>query len=58
MGNILPGVRVVNLASSSFLGIEYEPNVTRSSYQIVLEELEDFGPEIIHVDEPERLYVG
>ncbi len=57
-GNILPGVRVVNLASSSFLGIEYEPNVTRSSYQIVLKELEDFQPEIIHVDEPERLFVG
>ena len=57
-GNILPGVRVINLASSSFLGIEYEPNVTRSSYQIVLKELEDFKPEIIHVDEPERLYVG
>ena len=57
-GNILPGVRVVNLASSSFLGIEYEPNVTRRSYQVVLKELEDFQPEIIHVDEPERLYVG
>ena len=57
-GNILPGVRVVNLASSSFLGIEYEPNVTRSSYQIILKELENFQPEIIHVDEPERLYVG
>ena len=57
-GNILPGVRVINLASSSFLGIEYEPNVTRSSYQIVLKELEDFQPEIIHVDEPERLFVG
>ena len=57
-GNILPGVKVVNLASSSFLGIEYEPNVTRSSYQIVLKELENFQPEIIHVDEPERLYVG
>ena len=57
-GNILPGIRVVNLASSSFLGIEYEPNVTRDSYQLVLKELEDFQPEIIHVDEPERLFVG
>ena len=57
-GNILPGIRVVNLPSTSFLGIEYEPNVTRSSYQIVLKELEAFQPEIIHVDEPERLFVG
>ena len=57
-GNILPGVRVINLASTSFLGIEYEPNVTRNSYQTVLKELEAFQPDIIHVDEPERLFVG
>ena len=57
-GNILPGVRVINLASSSFVGLEYEPNVTRKSYQTVLKELADFQPDIIHVDEPERIYVG
>ena len=57
-GNILLGVRVINLASGSFVGLECEPNVTRSSYRILLQELETFQPEIIHVDEPERLYVG
>ena len=57
-GNILPKVRVINLASSSFVGLEYEPNVTRKSYRTVLRELEDFQPDIIHVDEPERIYVG
>ena len=57
-GNILPGVRVVNLLSNCFVGLEYEPNVTRGSYRVVLEELKKFQPDIVHVDEPERLYVG
>ncbi len=57
-GNILPGVKVVNLNSSSFVGLDYEPNVSKKSYQTVLEELEQFQPDIVHVDEPERLFVG
>ena len=57
-GDILPRVRVINLASSSFVGLEYEPNVTRKSYRTVLQELANFQPDIIHVDEPERIYVG
>ena len=47
-GDILPRVRVINLASSSFVGLEYEPNVTRKSYRTVLQELADFQPDIIH----------
>ena len=57
-GNILPRVKVINLASNSFVGLDYEPNVTRGSYQTILDELEQFQADIIHVDEPERLYVG
>ena len=57
-GNILPRVKVVNLDSSSFVGLDYEPNVNRKSYQTVLKELEHFQPDIVHVDEPERLFVG
>jgi glycosyltransferase involved in cell wall biosynthesis len=57
-GKILPGVKVINLASNSFVGLDYEPNVNRSSYQTVVEKLKEFQPDIIHVDEPERLYVG
>ncbi|BAZ44139.1 putative group 1 glycosyl transferase [Chondrocystis sp. NIES-4102] len=57
-GNILPGVKVINLASGSFVGLEYEPNVTIQSYSTVLEQLKEFKPDIIHVDEPERLFVG
>lgn len=57
-GNILPGVKVINLASSSFVGLNYEPNVNRASYQTLIQELTKFQPDIIHVDEPERLFVG
>ena len=57
-GKILPGVRVINLQSDSFLGLDYEPNVNRKSYQTVIRELNQFQPDIIHVDEPERLFVG
>ncbi|MEL6929878.1 MAG: glycosyltransferase [Cyanobacteria bacterium J06600_6] len=57
-GDILPGVKVINLNSDSFVGLDYEPNVNRGSYQTVIEELREFKPDIIHVDEPERLYVG
>jgi glycosyltransferase involved in cell wall biosynthesis len=57
-GNIFPGVKVINLASNSFVGLDYEPNVNRTSYQTVIEKLQEFKPDIIHVDEPERLYVG
>ncbi len=55
-GNILPGVKVVNLDSESFLGLDFERNVSTKSYQVVLQELQNFQPDIIHVDEPERLF--
>ena len=57
-GQILPGVKVVNLSSTSFLDLEFERNVDYKSYQTVLQELEKFQPDIIHVDEPERLFWG
>lgn len=57
-GNILPGVRVINLSSTSFMGLDFERNVRWGSYKTVLQELEKFQPDIIHVDEPERLFVG
>lgn len=56
-GDILPSVRVVSLKSSPFF-VDFERNVAWSSYQTVLQELEQFQPDIIHVDEPERLFVG
>jgi glycosyltransferase involved in cell wall biosynthesis len=57
-GSILPGVKVVNLESTPFMDMDFERNVSRKSYQTLLQELEKFQPDIIHVDEPERLFVG
>lgn len=56
-GEILPGVRVINLASTPFF-VDFERNVSLWSYPTLLQELETFNPDIIHVDEPERLFVG
>ena len=54
-GNIMPGVTVINLPSTSSIGLDFERDVTVKSYKIVVQELEKFQPDIIHVDEPERL---
>ena len=57
-GEILPGVRVINLESTPFMGLNFERNVSYRSYPIVLNELKKFAPDIIHIEEPERLFVG
>lgn len=57
-GNFLPGIEVVSLASTPFMGIEFERNVSSKSYTQVLQELDRFQPDIIHVDEPDRLFLG
>ncbi|WP_416676137.1 glycosyltransferase [Egbenema bharatensis] len=57
-GEILPGVTVVNLPSGSFMGVEFERNVSRTAYSILIQELQKFSPDLIHVDEPERMFVG
>ena len=54
-GEMLPGVTIVNLASTKSLALDFERDVTITSYQTVLRELDQFQPEIIHVDEAERL---
>ena len=56
-GNILPGVEIINLPSTAFF-VEFERNVAWYSYGLLQQKLEEFEPDIIHVDEPERLYVG
>jgi glycosyltransferase involved in cell wall biosynthesis len=57
-GKILPGVRVVSLSSTPFMGLDFERNVSIFSYGTVSRELAAFHPDIIHVDEPERLFFG
>lgn len=54
-GTILPGITVVNLPSTESIGLDFERDVTSKSYQIVEQKLREFQPEIIHVDEAERL---
>ena len=54
-GQILPNVKVVNLPSTEALGLDFERDVNLNAYPIALQELQNFDPDIIHVDEPERL---
>lgn len=58
IGNIFPNVRVVGLASNGLMGLGFDRNVDFSSYPYLLKALKTFQPDIIHVDEPERLYLG
>ncbi|ELR97340.1 glycosyltransferase [Gloeocapsa sp. PCC 73106] len=58
VGEIFPNIRVINLPSISFVNLNFERNVIPDSYKIVLEKLQLFKPDIIHVDEPERLWLG
>ena len=54
-GEIFAGVEIINLPSTKSLALEFERDVTIKSYSIVIKELERFKPDIIHVDEAERL---
>ncbi|MEM8829433.1 MAG: glycosyltransferase [Cyanobacteria bacterium P01_G01_bin.19] len=54
-GEILPGIEVVSLASTKSIALEFERDVTIRSYSTVIKELENFRPDLIHVDEAERL---
>ncbi|MGL5082631.1 MAG: glycosyltransferase [Microcoleaceae cyanobacterium] len=58
VGNILPGVRVVGVESIPFIGVDFERNIGRRSYPQILTELQQFQPDILHVEEPERLFIG
>jgi glycosyltransferase involved in cell wall biosynthesis len=57
-GNIFPGIRVVSLASNGLMGLGFDRNVSFFSHAIFVKELKEFKPDIIHVDEPERLFLG
>ncbi len=57
-GEILPGVRVVNLPSEPFMGVEFERNLSGKANRLLNQELAAFEPEIVHVDEPDRIFLG
>lgn len=54
-GEIFPNVKVINLASTKSVALDFERDVTIKSYQRVIKKLKEFQPDIIHVDEAERL---
>ncbi len=54
-GEIFPNVKVINLTSTKSIALDFERDVTIKSYQRVVKELKEFQPDIIHVDEAERL---
>ncbi|HEY9769884.1 MAG TPA: glycosyltransferase [Coleofasciculaceae cyanobacterium] len=56
-GKIFSGVEIISLPSSKAIALDFERDVTINSYQIVIKELAKFKPDIIHVDEAERLGV-
>lgn len=58
VGAIFPGIRVVGVASQPFIGVDFERNISPKAYPQILEELQHFRPELIHVEEPERLFIG
>ncbi len=57
-GEILPGVRVVNLPSEPFMGVEFERNLSGKANRLLNQELSAFAPDIVHVDEPDRIFLG
>jgi glycosyltransferase involved in cell wall biosynthesis len=57
-GEIFPGVRVVSLASNGLMGLGFDRNVSFFSHSTLVKELKAFQPDVIHVDEPERLFLG
>ena len=54
-GEIFPGIKIINLPSTKSIALDFERDVTTKSYKIVAKKLAAFKPDIIHVDEAERL---
>ncbi|MCM1984620.1 glycosyltransferase [Lyngbya confervoides] len=57
-GEILPGIKVISLRSTPFMDLDFERNVSFFAYRDLMAALTTFQPDIIHVDEPERLFLG
>ena len=56
-GKIFSGIEVISLPSTKSIALDFERDVTINSYKIVIQKLTEFAPDIIHVDEAERLGV-
>jgi len=55
IGEIFPSVEIISLPSSKAIALDFERDLTIKSYQVILKKLADFKPDLIHVDEAERL---
>ncbi|MBE9079410.1 glycosyltransferase [Romeria aff. gracilis LEGE 07310] len=58
VGAILPGVEVIPLPSEPFIGVAFERNLARAALKPLQQALETFQPDVIHVDEPDRIFLG
>jgi glycosyltransferase involved in cell wall biosynthesis len=56
VGNIFPQVRVIALASQEWMDVPQERNPIRKSLAVINDALDEFQPDIIEVEEPERLW--
>lgn len=56
-GDVLPHVRIVNLASKNFAGLDFERNFKRCALKAMDHALLEFKPDLIHVEEPERIFL-
>ncbi|MBV5259921.1 glycosyltransferase family 1 protein [Synechococcus moorigangaii CMS01] len=56
VGNLFSNVTIVPLPSVAWLGIPQERNPKRSSLKRIEAELEQFQPDLIQIEEPERLW--
>lgn len=57
-GTLFDNVEIINLPSTSFMDLDFERNVSQAAYPVLVEKLNQFQPDVIHVDEPERLFMG
>ncbi|MEO0739828.1 MAG: glycosyltransferase [Cyanobacteria bacterium J06649_12] len=58
LGEIFPGVQVMRLPSEPFMGVAFERNLSRQAQKPLQQALAEFEPTLIHVDEPDRIFLG
>ena len=54
----MPGVYVCSVPSADVAGMDFERNMTVAAHRAMDAALEEFAPDVIHVDEPERIWTG
>lgn len=54
-GEIFPNIEIINLPSNKAIALNFERDLKLKSYGIIADKLLEFRPDLIHVDEAERL---